>query len=169
MLIILLAIGSQLFHFHTMELQDLLLLLSLASFGWLHAAAAPPPGNDPGSDLPPGSSGALRGGEDLLGAGGEPINPADTAIVSNPQLVPGQKDTSTLGVYLDFEDVDQPQPVRGSRGGTDPGHRKKSLMSPKQGTKKLKVTASMTSKTVISSLRQHPILVTWVTVNGLWD
>ena len=76
------------------------------------------------ADLPPDRSGSLRGSESLLGYGGQPITNAGGSVVANPQYVPGQKDPATDNVYLDFQNVKQPQPVRGDRGGTDPGHRK---------------------------------------------
>ena len=37
------------------------------------------------------------------------------------QLVPGQKEQPNDGCYLKFENVDQPQPIRGNKGGSDPG------------------------------------------------
>jgi len=36
-------------------------------------------------------------------------------------LVPGQTDSAVVGAYLDFNNVENPQPIRGSKGGTDPG------------------------------------------------
>jgi hypothetical protein len=38
-------------------------------------------------------------------------------------LVPGQSDAAVIGAYLDFNGVSQPQPIRGTKGGTDPGPR----------------------------------------------
>lgn len=35
--------------------------------------------------------------------------------------VEGQKEDPKLGLYLDFEKADSPQPIRGNTGGTDPG------------------------------------------------
>jgi hypothetical protein len=53
-------------------------------------------------------------------------NPANTVINENTdninfQFAPGQTDTATIGAYLDFNTVQNPQPIRGSKGGTDPG------------------------------------------------
>ena len=81
------------------------------------------PGSSQTGDLPPYASGSLRGSDALLGYDGNPTNPPDTSVVDNPQYVQGQHDSATLGEYLDFNEVDRPQPARGSRGGTDPGHR----------------------------------------------
>jgi hypothetical protein len=38
-------------------------------------------------------------------------------------LVPGQTDAATIGESLNFNGVKHPQPIRGSKGGTDPGPR----------------------------------------------
>jgi hypothetical protein len=38
-------------------------------------------------------------------------------------LVPGQTDSAVVGAFLDFNNVQNPQPIRGSKGGTDPGPR----------------------------------------------
>jgi hypothetical protein len=55
-------------------------------------------------------------------------NPANTVINENTDdipysLVPGQTDTAVVGAYLDFNNVQNPQPIRGTKGGTDPGPR----------------------------------------------
>jgi len=44
----------------------------------------------------------------------------DTDAISY-SLVPGQTDAATVGAYLDFNNAENPQPIRGSKGGTDPG------------------------------------------------
>lgn len=36
-------------------------------------------------------------------------------------LVPGQTDAATIGAALDFSEVEHPQPIRGTKGGLDPG------------------------------------------------
>ena len=100
------------------------LLLFALYYSSLLLTAAQSTGSTQTGDLPPYSSGSLRGTEDLLGADGNPTNPADTAVVDNPQYVPGQTESASQGLYLDFNLVEQPQPIRGSRGGTDPGHRR---------------------------------------------
>ncbi len=86
----------------------------------LQAVIAAPvvPRDSPG---PPGASGSLTGTESLLGPDGNPVDTADSAIVSDYQLVPGQTEESDYGLYLDFTDTPNPQPIRGTYGGTDPG------------------------------------------------
>ena len=100
------------------------LVFAAFSYSGLLFTAAQSSGSTPTGDLPPYSSGSLRGTEDFLGPDGNPINPDNTAIVDNPQYVPGQSEDANLGLYLDFNEVELPQAVRGSMGGTDPGHRK---------------------------------------------
>ncbi|EKD21316.1 oxalate decarboxylase [Drepanopeziza brunnea f. sp. 'multigermtubi' MB_m1] len=46
----------------------------------------------------------------------------DTANIQY-SLLPGQTEAATVGDYLDFNNVKNPQPIRGSKGGTDPGPR----------------------------------------------
>ena len=77
-----------------------------------HLALAAPTGTD--SAAAPSS---------LLG-----YNPANVVKNENTDdipysLVPGQTDTAVIGAYLDFNNVQNPQPIRGSKGGTDPGPR----------------------------------------------
>lgn len=70
-------------------------------------------------------SGSLRGNASLLG-GNAPLpnrDEADSAVVSDPQLVHGQEADARLGLYLDFNSADPPQPIRGDNGNTDPGPR----------------------------------------------
>lgn len=77
--------------------------------------------------LPPvqGPTGQLRGSINLQGgiAPRPPVKGGDSAKVPNPQLVTGQEADSKLGLFLDFNSVEVPQPIRGSRGSTDPGPR----------------------------------------------
>ncbi|ODM21439.1 hypothetical protein SI65_02283 [Aspergillus cristatus] len=76
----------------------------------LFAAAQAAPTSNPG----------LRGSGDLVG-----YSPSRDVPVKNTsvqyELVKGQKEDADVGVYLDFKDVKNPQPIRGSHGGTDPG------------------------------------------------
>lgn len=72
---------------------------------------------------PPGSSGDVYGSEEFLGPDGNAVDPADSAIVTKYNLVPGQTADANLGLYLDLKETENPQPVRGSNGGTDPGPR----------------------------------------------
>ncbi len=74
---------------------------------------------------PPGGYGDVYGSEEFLGPDGNPVNPADSAIVTNYDLVPGQTADPDLGLYLNLEEAKNPQPIRGSNGGTDPGPRMK--------------------------------------------
>lgn len=83
------------------------LLSTLPFLPFLHAAPSNPP---------------LRGSTDLLGY--DPSYPLPSQAPDlKYTLVPGQKDDAAVGTYLDFEgeDVDSPQPIRGTKGGTDPG------------------------------------------------
>lgn len=69
------------------------------------------------------SNPGLRGSEALAG-----YSPTEKiATGSKPDikysLLPGQKEDSKIGSYLDFEKVENPQPIRGSTGGDDPGPR----------------------------------------------
>lgn len=66
---------------------------------------------------PPG----LRGSQSLLGNTGTPVDKSDSALVEDYDLVPGQKSDADLGFYFDFTKAQNPQPIRGSKGGTDPG------------------------------------------------
>ena len=96
-------------------------LLPLVSSAPAAPSAAP---DAPPVTLPPGSSGSLRGSPGLIGPDGNPINPGESAVVPNPETVPGQDADPKLGLYLDFTKVQNPQAIRGNRGATDPGHRK---------------------------------------------
>ncbi|KAJ4418484.1 hypothetical protein N0V82_005564 [Gnomoniopsis sp. IMI 355080] len=81
-------------------------------------------GVDPPTPTVTAASGSLYGSEDLLGGrAAEPDTSADSAVVENPQYVNGQDADKKLGLYLDFNSVDAPQPMRGGYGGTDPGPR----------------------------------------------
>lgn len=72
---------------------------------------------------PRGSNPPLRGTEALL-----EYSPSEN-VASKPKpdikytLLPGQKNDPDLGTYLDFKNVENPQPIRGSTGGDDPGPR----------------------------------------------
>jgi hypothetical protein len=69
------------------------------------------------------TSGSLYGASNLLGevAPASPVSGSDFAIVSDYPLVNGQEADSKLGLYLDFNSVQNPQPIRGNGGQTDPG------------------------------------------------
>lgn len=69
------------------------------------------------------ASGSLYGTSALLGGNAAEPATTDSAVVENPQFVPGQSADKQLGLYLDFNSVDQPQPVRGGYGAPEPGPR----------------------------------------------
>ncbi|KAL2165976.1 hypothetical protein VTG60DRAFT_3466 [Thermothelomyces hinnuleus] len=102
---------------------------------WLGALALPRPqiadygeNEDPvGGVSPPiptvtSSSGSRRGDSGLLGGNAPLPDPekSDSAVIPNPQLVNGQEADAKLGLYLDFDSADPPQPIRGENGNTDP-------------------------------------------------
>lgn len=63
----------------------------------------------------------LRGSQSLIGySESNTITEKSTEGIKYT-LVPGQKDDADDGIYFDFETADNPQPIRGSTGGTDPG------------------------------------------------
>jgi hypothetical protein len=68
-------------------------------------------------------SGSLYGPQSLLGEIAQPslVSGGDSAIVSNYPLADGQDADSNLGLYLDFNSVENPQPIGGSGEQTDPG------------------------------------------------
>lgn len=68
-------------------------------------------------------TGSLRGDASLLGGNAPLPDPdkSDSAVVNDVQLVPGQKADGKLGLYLNFDGVDVPQPIRGELGSPDPG------------------------------------------------
>jgi quercetin dioxygenase-like cupin family protein len=71
------------------------------------------------------TSGSLFGDSTLLGGNAPLPDPdkSDSAIVPDPMFVNGQGADPKLGLYLDFNDADPPQPVRGGLGAPDPGPR----------------------------------------------
>lgn len=89
------------------------LLLAIASLD--HAALAAPAGKSSAAATPTSTS--------LLG-----YNPANIVINENTdnidyQLAAGQTDPAIVGTSFDFSTVKNPQPIRGTKGGTDPGPR----------------------------------------------
>ena len=75
------------------------------------------------SPISTGPSGSLYGPSSLLGelSPPSPVAGGDSALVSNYPLVNGQEVDSKLGLYLDFNSIENPQPLRGTGGQTDPG------------------------------------------------
>lgn len=70
-----------------------------------------------GSDL------GLRGSEALLGYSLTERVASESKPDIKYTLLPGQKEDAKIGSYLDFENVNNPQPIRGSSGSDDPGPR----------------------------------------------
>ncbi|OJJ07766.1 hypothetical protein ASPVEDRAFT_33956 [Aspergillus versicolor CBS 583.65] len=91
--------------------------LAFAVLALLTAAQGAPTLPKRQGDNPP-----LRGSQDLLGYSPDNKIPDSSAEIHYTP-VPGQKDDEDLGVYLDFSKTENPQPIRGSLGGTDPGPR----------------------------------------------
>ncbi|KAL5090188.1 hypothetical protein Trisim1_004708 [Trichoderma cf. simile WF8] len=70
------------------------------------------------------ASGSLYGSTGLQGGVAPIPDTSDgSAVVKNIKEVPGQDADASLGVYLDFESVEEPQPIRGQFGGSDAGPR----------------------------------------------
>ncbi|TAQ90162.1 hypothetical protein B7494_g1458 [Chlorociboria aeruginascens] len=71
------------------------------------------------------TSGSLYGPSSLLGeiAAPSPVSGGDSAFVTDFPLVNGQEADLDLGLYLDFNSVENPQPIRGTGGQTEPGAR----------------------------------------------
>ncbi|KAL8311085.1 hypothetical protein RB597_001914 [Gaeumannomyces tritici] len=69
--------------------------------------------------------GQLRGDLSLQGgiAPRPKVHGGDSAVVPDVQKVAGQDANSKLGVFLDFNSVEKPEPFKGERGATDPGPR----------------------------------------------
>ncbi|KAL0263220.1 hypothetical protein SLS55_002198 [Diplodia seriata] len=86
---------------------SLSILLALSA---LHGAVRGAPASDP-----------LRGSPALQGYNPSNILTDEDTTDVQYELAPGQTDDADLGTYLDFSDIENPQPIRGSKGGTDPG------------------------------------------------
>ncbi|KAJ5355175.1 uncharacterized protein N7496_012387 [Penicillium cataractarum] len=69
------------------------------------------------------SNPGLRGSEALVGY--SPTEKVATGAKPDIKytLLPGQKEDPDIGSYLDFENVENPQPIRGTTGSDDPGPR----------------------------------------------
>jgi hypothetical protein len=101
------------------------LLIIITLLSWSSALPAPLNNNVDASAAQPsnGPGTGLRGTEALLGySPGNKLTTENTNAISY-QLAPGQTDDANLGTYLDFENNPNPQPIRGSKGGSDPGPR----------------------------------------------
>lgn len=76
---------------------------------------------DLGTSLPTPQS--LRGPPELLGYNPSNVLSKEDTHAVNYSPVPGQKQSANIGAYLNFENSNNPQPIRGTKGGTDPGPR----------------------------------------------
>lgn len=135
------------------------ILLSLAE-----AAPAPRASSNP----------PLRGTEALVG-----YSPSEKAV-SHTQpdikysLLPEQKNSPDIGDYLNFQGVQNPQPIRGSTGSDDPGPRKSHAWN--QDTQDLSFryssagqgTTTMTELIVINWRLRAQIMARQSTRNGPW-
>ncbi|KAJ5698723.1 hypothetical protein N7462_000728 [Penicillium macrosclerotiorum] len=65
----------------------------------------------------------LRGSEALVGYSSTEKIATGSAPDIKYSLLPGQKNDPDIGTYLDFENVENPQPIRGTTGSDDPGPR----------------------------------------------
>ena len=83
----------------------------------IQAAPAPVPSSSSSKE---GQNPPLRGSKDLVGYSASHDVPIKNTSVQY-HLVPGQKQQPNDGRYLKLENVDQPQPIRGNKGGSDPG------------------------------------------------
>lgn len=72
-------------------------------------------------------SGSLYGPPSLLGGLVPPSSGGSSAEVSDYELVNGQQANSDLGLYLNLNNAENPQPLRGNGGQTDPGPRQSIL------------------------------------------
>lgn len=68
-------------------------------------------------------SGDLRGPTTLRGYDDSYPFPTENTHPENVEYAPGQKDDEPEGGFLNFDDVDVPQPIRGNRGGTAASNR----------------------------------------------
>ena len=63
-------------------------------------------------------SGDLRGPTTLRGYDESYPFPTENTRPEKIEYAPGQKDDKPEGGFLDFDDIEYPQPLRGNRGGT---------------------------------------------------
>jgi hypothetical protein len=143
-----------------MKISDLSALTLLALLAGTGAAA--PTARDSAGNPP------LRGSEDLLGySASNKLSPHSTEDIKYT-LASGQKDDADLGVYLDFETVDNPQPIRGELGGTDPGPRKSLGILCDVSVLTMQETMPMIGSTATSWLRRARIPVRLSMRSGQW-
>lgn len=75
-------------------------------------------------DASTGGNPGLRGSEALVGYSATEQVTSGSKPDIKFTLLPGQKEDPKIGSYLDFENVENPQPIRGTTGSDDPGPRK---------------------------------------------
>jgi len=93
-------------------------LLLLQSSLYL-VSAAPAPLEPRQTPVAPASG--FRGGPDLLGYSPGEVLTTENTHVAGFKLEPGQQQDANIGSYVDLTKNPKPQPIRGSKGGTDPG------------------------------------------------
>lgn len=65
----------------------------------------------------------LKGSKTLIGySPSEKVGSTTTPDIKY-SLLPGQTNDPDIGTWLDFSNVENPQPIRGDTGGDDPGPR----------------------------------------------
>jgi hypothetical protein len=99
-------------------MQALVLLLALA----LRTTAAPVATDQPTPTRTFAISGSLYGPTTLRGYDPSlPFSTEDTTIPEGQIVYAPDQASDTIGESFDFSDVPTPQPIRGTKGGTDPG------------------------------------------------
>lgn len=103
-----------------------MVLLPYACLLFTAVSAAPQVAGNSGNAVPPvGASGNIYPTNSVLGyTSGLPASQTASSIGVGPYtLVPNQNDDPNWGMYLDFSDSKNFQPLRGQDGSTDPGPR----------------------------------------------
>lgn len=100
------------------------ILVITSTFDTIFALPAPQWVGAEGDDESNGGA-PLRGSSTLLGQIANEINTSSSGDVpqSSYQLVDGQEVAADIGVPFRFDNVHNPQPIRGGEGSTDPGPR----------------------------------------------
>lgn len=101
-----------------------LLLLALTIPAHIHALPASPRSTDwagPAGDDESNGGAPLRGSLSLQGHIPNEVDSANSAVVSPYEMAPGQDADASLGIPFTWENTDEPQPIRGDYGATDPG------------------------------------------------
>jgi len=111
----------------------------------------------------------LRGSPSLGGfSASNDLTTGDTNDIEY-KLAPGQKEDAKIGYYLHFENNPSPQPIRGSKGGSEPGPRElKHYYNWKRGTDVLKAIFFWTKWKATSLHLQGLTILVLLTPNGRW-